>query len=110
MLYSDLGITDHRDKTSARVALHRLRDTVIEPEGGRAGWYRIIDDKPKKLDLENVCTESLDLKLPLGLHEVVRVMPSNLIVVSGGPDAGKTARPGLCGEHRVTGVPTAEAQ
>jgi hypothetical protein len=90
-LYSDLGIRELSDKTAARVALHRLKGSLIEPDGNRAGWYRIISDKLREMDLENVCTEELDLWLPLDLHNYAGVMPGNLIVIAGGPDAGKTA-------------------
>ncbi len=90
-LYTDLSITNRKDKTSARVALHRMRGSVIETEGDRAGWYRIISDRLQEMDLENVSMESLDLWLPLDLHNKASVMPGNLIVIAGGPDAGKSA-------------------
>jgi hypothetical protein len=90
-LYSDLGIANPKDKTAARVALHRMRGSVIEAYGDRAGWYRIISDRLQEMDLENVCVESLDLWMPLDLQNKASVMPGNLIVVAGGPDAGKSA-------------------
>jgi hypothetical protein len=90
-MYSDLGILDHGDKATARKALERIKGTIIEPDTERAGNYRIISDRLTEMDLENVCIESLDLRMPLNLHNCPSVMPGNLIVVGGGPDAGKSA-------------------
>lgn len=90
-LYADLGIFDHKDKATARKALERLCGTVIEPDGEHTGCYRIISDQLQEMDLENVCIESLDLWMPFDLHNIASVMPGNLIVVAGSPDAGKSA-------------------
>lgn len=90
-LYTDLGIFDHNDKATARKALERITGSIIEPDGERAGSYRIISDRLQEMDLENVCIESLDLWMPFDLHNYASVMPGNLIVVAGGPDSGKSA-------------------
>jgi hypothetical protein len=90
-LYSDLGIKDAADKATARKALERSKGTLIEADGERAGWYRIISDQLTEMDLENVSTETLELKLPLHLHNKSSVMPGNVIVIAGGIDAGKTS-------------------
>ncbi len=90
-LYSDLGILDRTDKATARKALERIRGTLIEPEGEQAGSYRVILDRLQEMDLENLCLDPLDIWLPLDLHNYVSVMPGNLMVVAGGPDAGKSA-------------------
>lgn len=90
-MYTDLGITNQTDKAAARKALERMNDTLIQPDGERAGWYRVISDQVREMDLENVCVETLDLWMPLDLHGYVVIMPGNLIVVAGGPDAGKSA-------------------
>ncbi len=90
-LYTDLGIFDHGDKATARKALERIRGTVIEPDGTQAGSYRIVSDRLQEMDLDNVCLESLELWMPFDLHNKASVMPGNLIVVAGSPDAGKSA-------------------
>ena len=55
------------------------------------GLAGIVSDQLIELDLENVCTESLDLWLPFDMHDFTSIMPVNIIVVAGGPDAGKSA-------------------
>jgi hypothetical protein len=90
-LYSDLGIVDPKHKATARKALERLKGAVVEADGTRAGQYRIIGDALQEMDLENVSLDSLDISLPLDLGNYVSIMPGNIIVVAGGPDAGKSA-------------------
>jgi hypothetical protein len=90
-LYIDLGIKEVQDKVAARVALCRMKGSILESDGGKAGWYRVISDHVVEMDLDNVCTEELDLWLPFHLHNYTSTMPGNQIVIAGGPDAGKTA-------------------
>jgi hypothetical protein len=90
--YTDLGIFDRTDKTALRVAFYRMKEMgIIEADGERAGCYRIVSNRLQEMDLENVSMESLELWMPLDLHNYASVMPGNLIVVAGGPDAGKSA-------------------
>lgn len=44
-----------------------------------------------EMDFSSIQTEELNLWLPLDLHKYVKIMPGNIIVVTGDPDAGKTA-------------------
>lgn len=90
-LYSDLTITNSADKTAARVALHRMRGTLIEPDGIRAGWYRPIQSSCLEMDLSGDDPEECDLWLPLDLSNYVRIMAGNIILVTGDADSGKTA-------------------
>lgn len=90
-VYSELGIIGHTDKATVRKALERLRGMLIERDGTRAGAYRVIANRLQEMDLENVCTEYLDLKLPFDLDRYVGILPGNVIVLVGGPDSGKTA-------------------
>ena len=43
------------------------------------------------MDFLGADAETVNLWLPFGLNEMVEIMPGNIIVVAGSPDAGKTA-------------------
>jgi hypothetical protein len=90
-LCADLGITDPTDKANIRKILNRLKGTQIQAHGNQAGCWRVIRGELERMDLQNVETEELDLWLPLDLHNYVRIMPGNEIIVTGDPDSGKTA-------------------
>jgi hypothetical protein len=90
-VYSDLGISDTKGRTAVRQALTRLNGADIEQYGDKSGLWRVIRGEVSEIDLDNVCTEALDLWLPLDLHNYVSIMPGNLILIAGGPDSGKSA-------------------
>lgn len=90
-LYSDLGLSDPTDKALARQTLGRLKGKRVQPSGTRAGQWRVIRGDVVEMDFSSIQTEELNLWLPLDLHKYVKIMPGNIIVVTGDPDAGKTA-------------------
>lgn len=91
-IYTDLGIFSSTEKGNVRQILKRLREgKIIESCGNRAGTYRVINGVLEEMDLKNAQGEDLSLWLPLDLHNVTNIMPGNIIVVTGDPDAGKTA-------------------
>jgi hypothetical protein len=91
-LYVEWGVTKEKDKANIRQTLKRRKEQgVIEPHN-RAGQYRKIDSSCKPMNLKDVDTSrEVDLKLPLGVEELVRLLPRNIIVVTALPDQGKTA-------------------
>jgi 5S rRNA maturation endonuclease (ribonuclease M5) len=90
-LYSDLGLTTTSEKTAARQALMRIKGSRIQPHGNHAGHWRVIRGDVVEMDFSNIQTEELCLWLPFDLHNYVSIMPGNIIVITGDPDAGKTA-------------------
>jgi hypothetical protein len=90
-LCEELGITDPGHKANVRQILNRLKGTQIQAHGNQAGCWRVIRGELEGMDLQNIQTEELNLWLPLDLHNYVRIMPGNIIVVTGDPDSGKTA-------------------
>jgi hypothetical protein len=90
-LCADLGITNPRDKTNVRQILKRLKGKQIQPHGNQAGCWRVVRGEIETMDLQNTECDELNLWLPLDLHNYVTIMPGNVIVVTGDPDAGKTA-------------------
>jgi hypothetical protein len=90
-LYAELGITDPRDKANVRQILARLKGTQIQTQGNQAGAWRVVRGELEPMNLLTAECEDLNLWLPLDLHNYVRIMPGNEIVITGDPDSGKTA-------------------
>lgn len=91
-IYGDLGAKDTIDKTAVRVAIRRMVESKnIEPCGRRHGWYRKIVNTRSPIDIMAASAQALDIKLPLGLDQMVNLYPGNIIVVAGEQDVGKTA-------------------
>ena len=90
--YHDVTIVTKEDKAKARVIFSRLVDEgLIERIEGKNGWYRKIDTSLEKIDYLNASTETIDIKMPLGEHELVEIMPGNIILLAGEPNSGKTS-------------------
>jgi hypothetical protein len=92
MVYNGLQSTTREEKKTILVILGRLeKDGLIQKTGKRAGEYRYIDDTLEEIDYLGAVESPLDLQLPLGLHEMVELMPGNIILIAGEPNAGKTS-------------------
>jgi hypothetical protein len=88
----ELGIVTPRDKTARRQAIHRLqKEGVIVKSGSKAGVFRRVNDDCKPVDWRTAPTEEINLYLPMGLNDLVRVMPGNILLFAGESNAGKTA-------------------
>jgi len=90
--YNELHLVTKQQKNAARTAICRLADKgVLERHRQRDGAYRRIEIECEEIDWRNAPTEDLKLNWPLGLSELVRIYPGNLIVVAGVQNSGKTA-------------------
>lgn len=90
--YIELHAVTKESKTAIRVNLHRLlKEGVIEKDKTVNGKYRKLDTNEEVIDYLNVTGSCLDIKFPFQIENYVRIMPKNIIVIAGEPDAGKTA-------------------
>lgn len=90
--YHDLTIVTSEDKAKARVIFSRLVDEgLIERVEGKNGWYRRFENQLEDIDYLNASLETVDVKMPLGIDELVEIMPGNIILLAGEPNSGKTS-------------------
>jgi hypothetical protein len=91
-LYRELGITSPEQKHYTRTLLYRLKESgEIESHPKLNRMYRRILKETTKLDILNASSSDiLAIKWPLGVEDYVDLYPSNLAVVAGNPNAGKT--------------------
>lgn len=89
----DLGITAVADKENRRKILTRLREQGVIERNPRMN--REFRKRDKTLSLMNFRTVKrtggVDLHWPLGIENLVRLYPGNLVVLAGDGNAGKTA-------------------
>ncbi len=62
----------------------------IERHNGRRGWYIPKQTELEPMDYKGVVAEPLDIWLPFGLSDLVELYESNVVIVSGAPNSGKT--------------------
>jgi len=81
---------DQKQKVS--IILTRLiSEGLIERTGRKTGCFRRIERELAKMDIFNANTETVDIKLPFGIENLVNLMPGNIAVITGSKDAGKTS-------------------
>jgi hypothetical protein len=92
-LLQTLQITTPQEKKNLTVILTRLnQEGIIEKYGQRRGQYITIQKQEENIiDLSTVDNSTVNIKIPLGIHELVKIMPKNIIIIAGESNAGKSA-------------------
>ncbi len=94
-IYSSLHLTSRNDKKNVSVILLRLlEDGVVQRVGDKSGHFRRIDGTFKPIESFNdEDTVPIDLKFPLKMEMYGKIFQSNIMVIAGEKDTGKT---GFC--------------
>lgn len=88
----EFAFTTRQEKNNRSRVLNRLaEDCKIKKIEGKVGSWKIIDGQVKPMKLAKTTISPLDIKLPLGLGDLAQILPGNIILVAGAPNAGKTA-------------------
>lgn len=92
--HKELQLTTREEMKAANMAFARLcegPEPLLERYGNQRGCYRRIDRTIEFMDFVNADTEnSIDLRLPLGLHTKTKLFPKAVIVIAGVSGMGKT--------------------
>jgi len=88
-----LQITTKEEKKNLTVILTRLnKEGIIQKYGEKRGQYMTPKvEEDNVIDIDTVDSTFLPIKLTMGISELVRIMPKNIIVVAGEPNSGKSA-------------------
>jgi hypothetical protein len=80
------------DRAKVRVILGRLvKEGILERVPDKNGWFRKVDAECDAVDFLSASPDPVKLWLPCDLNQKVEILPGNIIVVAGSPNAGKTA-------------------
>lgn len=91
-IFSALGISTKEDKDTGRHAIKKLvEQKVIRATGKKAGIYVKVDNTETIIDWMNADEKEYTILLPLGIHDLVKIYPGNIIVVAGASNTGKTS-------------------
>lgn len=82
-----------QDKAKIRTILSRLaKEGLLERTGRILGEYRIVEKDFNVVNAADIEIEKgIDISLPFMLEQYVDILPKDLIVIAGTPNAGKTA-------------------
>lgn len=68
-----------------------VKEGVIDRHGIRRGWYIPRHTELEKMDFMAATGDPVDIWLPFALSDYVELYDNSVVVVSGSPNAGKTA-------------------
>jgi hypothetical protein len=92
--HMEYHIVSKEDKHAAILEFQRLLNTkppIIKKHGNKRGEYQTVDMECEDIDYLSATEERMEIKLPLDIHELVEIMPGNIIILAGEPNAGKTS-------------------
>lgn len=87
---STLPPPKERRKISA-ILSRFVAEGFIERVGSQNGIFRRVEKECEAMDFINCKSETVGLWLPFSLNKMVELMPGNIVVIAGSPNAGKTA-------------------
>ena len=88
-----LHLSSREEQKHLSTVLRRLcAEGVIKKHGNKNGCFEVIETLEENIiDLTTADNTCLVIKYPLGVHELVKTMPKNIVIVAGESNAGKTA-------------------
>jgi len=91
--YKELGAISTKDMDAIRKAMSRYKaEGLIESWKQRGhGWFRRKETTLINIDWQNADENPLDIKLPLGLDEMVNLYNGDIFLIAGESNAGKSA-------------------
>lgn len=90
--YRELRAITSNEINAVRVAFHRLLEKgVVERNPNKDGWYRKRECDLLDIDWKHADLEPLNVKLTLGLDEMVNLYGGDIFVIAGESNAGKSA-------------------
>jgi len=88
----DLSIQTQAQKSRRTKMLEELiKGGTLERSGKKRGYYRPRQNDLKEMDFMSADETPIDLWLPFHLHNAAKIMPGNIIQISGEKNSGKTA-------------------
>lgn len=88
----DLNIKSKEEKRLRLIVLEdMIKENKLERIGSKRGYYRPYQMDLQPLRIGKVDSQYIRFWLPFKLHEYVGIMPGNIIIIAGAPNAGKTA-------------------
>jgi hypothetical protein len=91
--YNELNIVNSADKLTVRVTINKLvAEGILEKDSTQRGTYWVKKTEEENLiDIYGADVSPVNIKFPLGVHELVKIMPKNIIMIAGEVNAGKSA-------------------
>lgn len=91
--YNELKIVKKEEMATVRVVLNALqKEGIIEKTQDGRGFYQPVKKADESvIDIFAADNRAIPVKFPLDVHDLVKIMPKNIIILAGEVNAGKSA-------------------
>jgi hypothetical protein len=91
--HKESQLVTKEQKHACQVEIGRLvKEGIIRKYGDKRGCYEPAkDEQETTIDIFSADATPLNIKFPLDVHDLVKIMPKNIIVLAGEVNSGKTA-------------------
>jgi hypothetical protein len=87
-----LQLSSREERKNLSKILNRfVEQGLIEKYGNMAGIFKTIDRSAELINWEGADDSIIPLQFPFEIERLVSIMPKNILVIAGVPNAGKTA-------------------
>lgn len=88
-----LHLSSRDDQKHLSTVLRRfVAEGIIKRHGNRNGCFEIVEALDENvIDIFSAENKALPVKFPLDVHDLVKIMPKNIIILAGEVNAGKSA-------------------
>ena len=91
-IYMDLQLSVRDRKTCTQILSRMVNAGELEHASRKNGHYRKVCKIVTRMDWRSVKPfEYYDIKFPMGIHDMVNIKKTNIIIIAGSSNAGKTA-------------------
>lgn len=91
-MFADLSMVTKEEKDTARHTIQKIADKgIVRPTGKKTGIYSKVDQSENIIDWMNAEDTEYRIMLPLGIHDLVKIYPGNIVIVAGASNTGKTS-------------------
>ena len=92
MAYRELGAKTTQEQGLVRVVIGKMaKEGLLTPVGRGYGHYRKVEKELDEVDIMGTAPTPLDIYLPLGLGNLIKIYPRSIILFAGASNKGKTA-------------------
>lgn len=90
MIDNYFGFIDPQNKAYRHEILNELANEGMIKKTGKANQFIIVNDEYEVIDWRNAEFKELKISLPIGISDLVRISPGNIILIQGETNTGKT--------------------
>lgn len=89
-IFDELNIPKAKKSNISKILSRLISEKLVERTGRRTGCFRRIEKELVGMDIFGTEIKTVNITLPFGINDMVKIMPGNVTTLAGEKGAGKT--------------------